>query len=159
MTCSQMVSRSRYQTLFKMYINALKGIYINTLLSAMCEKQPYQWHFLLYNFAWNFSYPGMCKPTFSSVSQSCLPLCDPINCSTPGFLVHHQLPGLAQTHVHRCHPIISSSVVSFSSCPQSLPASGSFQMSQFFASGGQSIGVSASASVLPMNIQDWFPLG
>ena len=58
-----------------------------------------------------------------------------------------------------CHPIISSSVVPFSSCPQSFPASGSFQMSQLFASGGQSIGVSASASVLPMNIQDWFPLG
>ena len=58
-----------------------------------------------------------------------------------------------------CHPIISSSVVPFSSCPQSFPASGSFQMSQFFASGGQSIGVSASASVLAMNTQDWFPLG
>ena len=58
-----------------------------------------------------------------------------------------------------CHPAISSSVVPFSSCPQSFPASGSFQMSQFFASDGQSIGVSASASVLPMNIQDWFPLG
>ena len=60
---------------------------------------------------------------------------------------------------HWCHPTISSSVVTFSSCPQSFPASGSFQMSQLFASGGQSIGVSASASVLPMNIQDWSPLG
>ena len=58
-----------------------------------------------------------------------------------------------------CHPTISSSVVPFSSCLQSFPASGSFQMSQFFASGGQSIGVASSASVLPMNIQDWFPLG
>ena len=58
-----------------------------------------------------------------------------------------------------CHPTISSSVVPFSSHLQSFPASGSFQMSQFFASGGQTIGVSASASVLPMNIQDWFPLG
>ena len=58
-----------------------------------------------------------------------------------------------------CHPTISSAVVHFSSCLQSLPASGTFQMSQYFASGGQSIGVSASASVLPMNIQDWFPLG
>ena len=58
-----------------------------------------------------------------------------------------------------CHPTISSSVVPFSSCLQSFPASGSFQMSQFFTSGGQSIGASASASVLPMNIQDWFPLG
>ena len=58
-----------------------------------------------------------------------------------------------------CHPTISSSVVPFSSRLQSFPASGSFLMSQFFTSGGQSIGVSASASVLPMNIQDWFPLG
>ena len=54
-----------------------------------------------------------------------------------------------------CHPAISSSVVPFSSCPQSLPASGSFPMSQLFVSGGQSIGVSASTSVLPMNTQDW----
>ena len=58
-----------------------------------------------------------------------------------------------------CPPTISASVVPFSSCPQSFPASGSFQMSQLFTSGGQSIGVSASASVLPMNVQDWFPLG
>ena len=58
-----------------------------------------------------------------------------------------------------CHPAISSSIVPFSSCPQSFPASGSFQMSQLFASGGQSIGVSALISVLPMNIQGRFPLG
>ena len=57
------------------------------------------------------------------------------------------------------HPNISSSVVPFSSCPQSFPASGCFQMSQLFASGSQSIGVSASTSVLPVNTQDWFPLG
>ena len=58
-----------------------------------------------------------------------------------------------------CHLTISSSVVPFSSCPQSFPASGSFQMSQLFTSGGQNIGVSASTSVLLMNTQDWFPLG
>ena len=58
-----------------------------------------------------------------------------------------------------CHPTISSTVVPFSSCPQSLQASGSFPMSQLFASGGQSIGVAASTSVLPMNTQDWSPLG
>ena len=58
-----------------------------------------------------------------------------------------------------CHPTISSSVVSFSSCPQSFPASGSFMITQFLASGGQSIGVSTSTSVLPMNTQDWSPLG
>ena len=60
---------------------------------------------------------------------------------------------------HWCHPTISSSVARFSSCPQSFPESGSFPMSQLFASDGQSIGTSASASVLPMNIQGWFPLG
>ena len=58
-----------------------------------------------------------------------------------------------------CHPTISSSIVPFSSCPQSFTASGSFQMSQLFTSGGQSTGVSASTSVLPMNTQDWSPLG
>ena len=58
-----------------------------------------------------------------------------------------------------CHPAILSYVLPFSSCPQSLPSSGYFPMSQLFTSGGQRIGVSASASVLPMNIQDWFPLG
>ena len=58
-----------------------------------------------------------------------------------------------------CHPTISSSIVAFSSCPQCFPASGSFQMAQLFVSGGQSIGVSTSTSVLPMNTQDWSPLG
>ena len=87
-------------------------------------------------------------------------LCDPMDCSMPGFSVHHQLPEFIQTHVlsRWCHPIISSSVIPFS-CLQSCPASGSFLRSQFFASNGKRIGVSASASVLPMNIQDWFPLG
>ena len=76
-------------------------------------------------------------------------------CPSPTPRVHPNSCPLSQW----CHPAISSSVVPFSSCPQSFPASGSFQMSQPFASDGQSIGVSASASVLPMNIQDWFPLG
>ena len=58
-----------------------------------------------------------------------------------------------------CHPTISSPIISFSSCPQSFPASGSFQMNQLFTSGGQNIGVSASTSVLPMNTQGWSPLG
>ena len=97
---------------------------------------------------------------FSSVTQSCLALCDPMDCSMPGFPVHHQLLELARTHVQRvgdqsnhlilCHPLLHI---------QSFPASRSFPMSQFFTSDGQSIGVSASASILPMNIQDWFPLG
>ena len=90
-------------------------------------------------------------------TQSCPTLCDPMDCSTPGLPIDHQLPELTQTH-RWCHPTISSSIVPFSSCLQSFPESGSFQMSQFFASGGQSIEASASTSVLPMNIQDWFPL-
>ena len=94
----------------------------------------------------------------SAVSDSLRPLelqhaTPPCPAPTPG--VHPNPCPLSRW----CHPTISSSVVTFSSCPQSLPASGSFQMSQFFASGGQNIGVSASMSVLPMNTQDWFPLG
>ena len=102
-----------------------------------------------------------CQPQCSSVAQSCPTLCDPMNHSTPGLSVHHQLPEFTQTHVHWVGDAIqtSSSVIPFSYCLQSFQASGSFQMSQFFASGGQSIGVSASATVLPMNIQDWLPLG
>ena len=88
---------------------------------------------------------------FSSVAQSCPTLCDAMNRSTPGLPVHHQL----QVHPNPCplswwcHPAISSSVIPFSSCPQSLPASESFPMSQLFTWGGQSTGVSASASFLP----------
>ena len=75
--------------------------------------------------------------------------------------VHHQLPEFTQTHIHQqwWHPAVSSSVVPFSSCPQSLPASESFPMSQLVAWGGQSTGVSALASLLPKNIWDWSPLG
>ena len=86
----------------------------------------------------------------------------PWDCSTPGFPVHHPLPGACSNSCplsRWCHPTISFSVVPFSSCPQSFPASGSFPVSQFFTSGGQSFGASASASVLPVNIQDWFPWG
>ena len=83
-----------------------------------------------------------------------------MDCSTPGLPVHHQLLEFTQTHIHWVsHPIISSSVIPLCYCLQSFPASESFPMSQFFTSAGQSIGVSASKSVLPMNIQDWSPLG
>ena len=98
---------------------------------------------------------------FSSVAHSCPTLCDPMAYSTPGLPVHHQLSELTQTHVHRVsdafqpsHPLSSPSPLNFN-----LPASESFQMSQFIPSGSPSIEVSASASVLPMNIQDWFPFG
>ena len=82
-----------------------------------------------------------------------------MDCSMPGFPVHDQLPEPTQIHVHCIGDTIQPSVIPFSSCFQSFPTSGSFLMSQFFISGGQNIGVSVSASVLPMNIQDWFPLG
>ena len=110
-----------------------------------------------------------CHPLqFSSVTKSCLTLCNPMNCGTPGFPVLHYLPQFAQTHVRWVsdtiqpyHPLSPL----FSSCPQSFPASGSFPMSVLFASGGQSTGASASASV-PSNEysglisfrMDWFDL-
>ena len=87
---------------------------------------------------------------------------DPMDCRMPGFPVHYQLLELAQIHFHWVsdnHPTISSSVIPFSSWLKSFPTSGSFPMGQVFASSGQSIEVSASAPVLPMNIQYWFPLG
>ena len=87
----------------------------------------------------------LCVFQFSSVAQSCPTLCNPMNRSTPGLPVHHQPPEFTQTHIHRVRDAvqpISSSVVPFSSCPQSLPASESFPMSQLFAWGGQSTGLS-----------------
>ena len=103
---------------------------------------------------------------FVSIQFSCLVVSDSLrphglqhtrpSCPSPTPGVDSDLHPSSQW----CHPTSSSSVIPFSSCLQSFPASESwFQMSQFFASGGQSYGVSASASVLPMNIQDWFPLG
>ena len=103
--------------------------------------------------------------TVSSVQFSCSVVSDSLRphrlqhtrppCPSPTPGVYSNSCPLSQW----CHPTVSSSVILFSSCPQSFPASGSFQMSQFLTSGGQSIGVSASVSVLPVNIQDWFPLG
>ena len=101
----------------------------------------------------------MSSVQFSSVAQSCPTLCDPMNCSTPGLPVHHWLPYspklmsiesvIPSSHLILCRP--------FSSCPQSLPASESFPMSQLFTWGGQSTGVSALASFLPKKSQDWSP--
>ena len=99
---------------------------------------------------------------YSVQSLSRVRLCDPVDCSTPGFPGHHQLPEFIHTHVHSVGDAIRtshSSVGPFFFHFQSFPASGSFQMSQFFPSGSQSIRISASASVLPKNIQDLFPLG
>ena len=112
--------------------------------------------------------PGMNQFSgqFRSFAQSCPTLWDPMDCSpcSPSTRVLCPSP-TARVYSNSCplslwcHPTISSSVVPFSSFPQSFPASGSFPRSQFFPSGGQSTRVSASASVLPINVEDWFPLG
>ena len=98
---------------------------------------------------------------FSSVTESCLTLCEPMNRSMPGLPVHHQLPQFTQTHVHWVRDAIQPShPLSSPSPPAPNPSQHqSFPMSQLFAWGGQSTGVSASASVLPMNTQGWSPLG
>ena len=104
--------------------------------------------------AWNRSFYYCC-----SVVKSCPTLCDPMDYSIPDFPVFHYLSVCSNSCPLSlwCHPTISSSVAPFSSCLQSFPESGSFSMSWLFASSGQSIG--ALASVLLMNIKDWFPLG
>ena len=92
----------------------------------------------------------------------CLILCDSRDYSTPVFSILLCLPEFAHDSCPLswwCYPTISSSVVAFSTCPQSFPASGSFPVSWVFVSGSQSIGTSASGTVLPMNFQGWFPLG
>ena len=98
---------------------------------------------------------------FCSVAWSCPTLCDPWTAQCHASLSFTVSQSLLQLTFLRSRwdPTISSSVSLFSSCPQSFPASGSFPMSRLFASGGQNIGASASAPVLPMNIQGWFPLG
>jgi len=115
--------------------------------------------------SWTMTFTFSCFP-FSipccrSVTQSCATLCDCMDYSTPGIPVHHQLLELAQTQIHRVGNAIQPSHPLSSPSPpvQSFPASGSFLVSQLFASGGQTTGASASASVLPVNIQDWSPLG
>ena len=132
----------------------------------------YKWHFLFFSISNNlyrditdFNILFYLKPCFSSIQFSQSLVSDSLR---PHGLQHARLPCPSPTHKtcsnsspssQWCYPTISSSVVPFSSCLQSFPAPGSFPMSQFFASSGQSFGPSASASVLPMNIQDWFPLG
>ena len=147
------------------------------MIDSFCHAKP----FVIVTFTWpSFNYLAQfffffCLNSFpitsevalyeSSVQFSCAVVSDSLRprelqhprppCPSPTPRVYSNSCPLSQW----CHPTISSSLVSFSSHFQSFPASGFFQMSQFFPSGGQSIGVSASASVLPINIQDWFPLG
>ena len=146
------------------------------LLSCICmySRLKIEYLFLAHTLTMSFitllyahSYPAHCSQgflnPFSSVqSLSCVQLFESHElqharppCPSPIPRVHPN----SYASSRWCHPAISSSVIPFSSCPQSLPASGSFQMSQLFEWSDQSIGVSASASVLPMNTQDWSPLG
>ena len=109
-------------------------------------------------------YHGIVKQdiSVSSVAQSCPTLCDPMDCSTPGLPAHHQLPEFTQTQVHWVSDAIQSSHPLSSHYPPAFNPSqhqGLFQGSVLHITGGHSIGRSASASVLPMNIQDWSPLG
>ena len=119
--------------------------------------------FFTYHYAFKIHpYCSIISVQFSSFTQSCLTLCNPMDCSTPGLPVIYHLPEPAQTHVRWVSDAIQtilSSVIPFSSCLPPFLASGSFPMSWLFASGGQSIGASPSASVLLMNIQGCFPLG
>ena len=107
--------------------------------------------------AWSWSYISV---QFSSVHQSCPTLCDPMNCSTPGLPVHHQLPEYTQTHIHRLGDAVQPSHPVSSPSPPAPNSSQhqSFPMSQLFTWGGQSMGVSALPSFLPKNTQDWSPL-
>ena len=141
-----------FKYFFCVLLSPLSGTPITWILGILVW--PHNFLILYCCFFWIFS-------SVSSVAQSCLTLCNPMDCSTQGFPVHYQLPELAQTRPSSqwCNPTISTSVIPFASCLRSFPASKSFPRSQLFASGGQSIGVSASTSVLPMNIQDGFPLG
>jgi len=126
----------------------------------------YRWECKLVQLLWKqeVSQKTKNRNTINSVQFSCSvcpTLWDPVGCNTPGLPVHHQLLEFTHTHVHWVGDAIqpSHSLLSPSPPAFNLSASGSFQMSQVFASGGQSIGVSASTSVLPMNTQDWSPLG
>ena len=135
----------------------MANIWINSGNSARFYFGGLQNHCRWWLQVWNEKTPAPRKRSydqlqFSSVAQSCPTLCDHVNCSTPGFPVHHQLPESTQTHVHwvgdaiqPSHPLLSPS-----------SSNESFQMCQLFVSGGQSIGVSSSISVLSMNTQDCF---
>ena len=166
--CALVLKHPRTQTIDNS--QGIKTKLIYSFLNSIIEWQKSRWrgfwlYFVLpseiclvdYRILQEFWWPYGC--CYCSVPKLCLTLCDPMDCSMPGFPVLHYLPEFAQTHVHRVSDAISSPVAPFSSCLQSFPASGSFPMSQLFASDGWSIGASASASVLPRNIQGWFNLG
>ena len=135
----------------------------STHVQVQAQKKVWKYILRLLRYITSGEINHVCIHKFSnsSVAQSCSTL-RPHESKHPRPLCPLPTPGVhpnSRPSSRWCHPTISSSVVSFSSYPQSFPESGSFQMSQLFASDGQSIGVSASTSVLPMNTQDWSPLG
>ena len=152
---------------FKFQLDYLLSMWLWTnYLASLCL------NFLLYNSNHSYHFKGLWRLNgllyihththilsgFSSVAQSCLTLCNPMArppYPSPTPRVYSNLCPLSRW----CHPTISSCILPCSTHLQSFPAPGSFQMSQFFTSGGQSTEVSASASILSMNMQDWFPLG
>ena len=139
-----------------LYSSSVYACHFFLISSAFVRSVPFL-SFIMPIFAWNVAFSSV-QFSRSVVSDSLRPH-EPQHarpsCPSPTPRVYTDSCPLSQW----CHPAISSSIIPFSSCPQSFPASGSFQMSQLFASGGQSIGVSASASVLPVNTQVWSPLG
>ena len=116
-----------------------------------------------HSFLWKLLPMNLCfySCQFSSVTQLCPTLCDCMDCSTPGFPVHHQLPKLTQTHVHKVGDAIEPSHPLSSPSPPAFNLSQNQGLFQWVSSSHQvaNTEVSASASVLPKNIQDWFPLG
>ena len=121
------------------YLNIIKAIYIKPIIDIIVF---------------------FCCCCCCSIAKSCLTLCDLVDCSMTGYpLLYPRVCSYSCLLNWWCYLTISSSVARFSSCPQSFPASGSFPISQLLASGDHSIGASASASVLPMNIKGWLPLG
>ena len=145
------------------WTNVTHAIPVSPLLTySICHCFSSVWFIQIYK---SFCLSALTFTSFLSVQFSCSVMSDSLG---PHGLQHTRLPRPSPTpraysnscpSHGRCHPTISSSVIPFSSCLQSFPTSRSFQRIQFFVSGGQSIGISASASILPMNIQDWFPLG
>ena len=145
----------------------MSGNLENSAVALGLEKLSFHWSRKerqcqrIFKLLHNFTHLTRQQDKFSSVAQLALTPCGPMDCNTPGFPVHHHFLELTQIHVHLISDAIHPSCplsFHFSLAFKSLPASGSFLMSQHFPSGGQIIGASVSASVLPVNIQDGFPL-
>ena len=131
----------------KIYLPLQETVFIHESRRSSGEGMAIHFSILTWEIAWTERYVWLFATPWIAASQASL-----------SFTISWSLPSSCPLN-WGCYPNISSSAALFSSCPQSFPASGSFPMNWLFASGGQSIGVSASASVLPMNIQEWFPLG